>query len=149
MSAVIHLSAELSCSAERAFGFFTNNAGLQSWLVPLAEVEPVVGGKYELFWDPSDRTKNSTLGCKITALDPNKLLAFDWRGPEQFAGFMNEADPLTQVMVCFIPIAGGTEVHLVHSGWRQEPSWKEARKWFLRVWATAFAELAEKVNLAT
>ncbi len=92
MSKIITQSARLHCTIERAFAMFTQNEYLQTWLTRSANVEPVAGGSYELFWDLDDPEHNSTLGCKITAIEPNTLLAFEWKGPAIFH-FMNEADP--------------------------------------------------------
>jgi len=129
---------------------FTINKVLKSWLTKLADVEPVVGGKYELFWDPEDKENNSTIGCKITALEQDRLLAFDWKGPIQYKHFMNNADPLTQVVVSFFPYEAGTspctEVHVIHTGWRDSSEWEEARKYFERAWSNALEELRKVVN---
>ena len=143
MAAVIHLSAELACDATEAYRLFTDSAALQSWLAPVAEVEAVVGGKFELYWDPADRSDNHTAGCRITALTPGELVAFDWRGPSQFREAMNEIDPLTHVVVSFTPVGTGVHVHLVHSGWRHTPDAQEARAWFERAWTMAFQQLVE------
>jgi hypothetical protein len=130
---------------------FTVSRALQSWLAPVAEVAPVLGGKYELFWEPDDRENNSTIGCRITALETDRLLSFDWKGPRQFKHFMNTADPLTHVVVFFF--AGDhngseewTDIHLIHSGWRSADEWEEARQWFEAAWRGAFAELSNQVN---
>src|SRR5258708_26915130 len=98
MNKIIVQSARLHCAVERAFAMFTENEHLQAWLTRCADIEPVVGGRYELFWDPDDPEHNSTLGCKITAIEPDTLLAFEWKGPAQMR-FMNEVDPLTHVAV--------------------------------------------------
>jgi uncharacterized protein YndB with AHSA1/START domain len=86
----------------------------------VAAVEPKVGGKDELFWNPEDKENDSTIGCKILALQPNRFLTFEWKGPKQFKRFMNNADPLTQLTVFFIPYRERsrlcTEVYLIHSG---------------------------------
>jgi uncharacterized protein YndB with AHSA1/START domain len=84
---------------------FTVNEYVQSWLAPLAEIEPRVGGKYELFWDLDDKQNNSAIGCKITAIEQDAFLSFEWKGPKQFKRFMNSADPLTHVVVIFNPRA--------------------------------------------
>ena len=68
MDKIVHQSVHLQCDPHRAFQMFTVNQNLESWLVDLAEVEPVPGGRYELFWEPGDRENNSTLGCKVTAV---------------------------------------------------------------------------------
>jgi len=135
---------------QTAFSYFTENRKLQSWLVPLADVEPIVGGKYELFWVPEEPEYDSTIGCKITAIAPGKLLAFEWKGPRQFSEFMNAAGPLTNVVVSFIPTGTRNkpeaEVHLVHTGWRDTEEWEEARLWFEKAWNFAFTELARKIK---
>jgi uncharacterized protein YndB with AHSA1/START domain len=147
---VIHSVARLRCDAHRAFEMLTVGERLQTWLAPLAEVEPRIGGKYELFWEPSERENNSTVGCRITALQPDQFLSFEWKGPTQFKGFMNDADPLTHVVVFFVPAEAGagvwTDVHLIHSGWRSTPAWEAARQWFEISWRGAFGELARQVN---
>lgn len=146
MDKIIHCSVQLQCDVHRAFEMFTVNHLLESWLVNVAEVEHVVGGKYELFWEPEDRENNSTIGCKLTAIEPNKFLSFEWRSPKQYKHFANNADPLTHVVVFFIPDDEVTEVHLIHSGWRSSSEWEEARQWQDRAWSGAFKELEKKVN---
>ena len=150
MNKIIVQTARLHCSPQRAFEMFTKNSHLQSWLTHVADVEPVVGGKYELFWDPSDRENNSTLGCKVAAIEPNKFISFEWKGPSQFKHFMNNADPLTSVVVFFIPcdevLTPCTDVYLIHSGWGSSAEWEEARQYFVRAWTHAFDELGRQVN---
>jgi uncharacterized protein YndB with AHSA1/START domain len=150
MNGIIYDSVRLNCDAHRAFEMFTVNEHIQSWLTLIADVEPVVGGKYELSWDPDDRESNSTIGCKVTAIEPGKFLSFEWKGPKQYQHFMNNADPLTHVVVFFIPCGDGstpcTEVHLVHSGWGSSAEWEEARQWFERAWDNAFEELRKRVG---
>jgi uncharacterized protein YndB with AHSA1/START domain len=149
MNKIIVQTARLHCAVERAFAMFTENEQLQAWLTRIADVEPVEGGRYELFWDPDDPERNSTLGCKITAIEPNALLAFEWKGPPQFR-FMNEADPLTQVAVFFAPcnevLTPCTDIYLLHTGWRSTQDWEEARVYFARAWESAFAELETLIN---
>lgn len=146
MDNIIHLSLKLHCDSQHAFKFFTDNKLLESWLVTLAEVEPVLGGKYELFWEPDDRENNSTIGCKVTAIEPNQLITFEWRSPKQFKHFANTADPLTHVVVSFYPDGEWTRLHLVHSGWRGTPEWEEARQWQERAWSVAFEALNKQIN---
>jgi uncharacterized protein YndB with AHSA1/START domain len=143
---VVHLTATLKCGARRAFELFTTSSLLESWLTKAAEVEPVVGGKYELFWEPNDRENNSTIGCRVTAIQPEHFLSFEWRSPKQYKHFANNADPLTHVVVFFIPENGSTHVHLIHSGWRSTREWEEARQWQARAWGEAFKELEARVS---
>ena len=143
MNKINHKMLLLKTDPHSAFRFFTEKKLLQNWLTAIADVEPVVGGKYELFWDPENTEDNSTIGCKITAIERDKLIAFEWKSPKQFKQFANSADPLTHVVISFIPIEDLTEIHLVHSGWRNTPEWEEARIWQERAWKVAFNNLSD------
>lgn len=149
MQKVIHCTARLKCDVNRAFEMFTNNELLASWLTNLADVEPRVGGKYELFWVPAEKQDNSTIGCKVTAIESSKLIAFEWKGPIHFKEFMNVSDPLTHVTVMFLDCTkqeACTEVHLLHSGWQQGDNWEEARMYFVKAWTKAFEDLRQLVE---
>jgi uncharacterized protein YndB with AHSA1/START domain len=141
MDEIIHRLVILACNPKKAFEMFTVNSQLEKWLTVSADVEPKEGGKYELFWNTEDKDNDSTIGCKVLAISPDKFLTFEWKGPKQFKHFMNNVRPLTDVTVFFIPRQGSTEVHLIHTGWRDTPEWEEARQWFVRNWEDAFAEL--------
>ena len=98
---IIIIKEELNCDVNTAFKMFSENSLLESWLTEKADVEAKIRGKYELFWEPSNPKDNSTIGCKVTGVEPNKFISFDWKGPIQFKSFMNSADPLTHVIVFF------------------------------------------------
>lgn len=150
MNKVLHVSVLLNCDIQHAFRMFTENKLLQSWLTEIADVEPRPGGKYELFWDRNDRESNSTIGCRITAIEEYKFLGFEWKGPAQFKHFMNTAVPLTHVVVFFLPHLDKnqqcTEVHLLHTGWGDSQEWDEAREWFDKAWKAAFDRLEKSVK---
>jgi uncharacterized protein YndB with AHSA1/START domain len=138
---VIHISVLVAAPPAKAFAYFTNSTLLQQWLTAAADVEERVGGKYELFWQPDDRQNNSTIGCRVTAFVPGHLVAFQWRSPKQFKSFANAADPLTHVVVTFVPQGSGARIHLIHSGWRSSAEWEEARAWQEKAWTGAFEAL--------
>lgn len=141
LNRIIYHSATIECKLIEAFEFFTSNKHLEKWLTKVADVEPKVGGKYELFWNPEDKQNDSTIGCKILAIVDGKLLCFEWKGPKQFKRFVNTVRPLTNVTVFFISDSKGTEIHLLHTGWRDSPEWEEARQWFDKAWKMALEEL--------
>lgn len=86
----------------------------------------------------------------MTAIEQDKLICFEWKGPIEFERFMNSADPLTHVSVFFLPCEGKdapcTEVHVIHSGWRDSEEWEEARRWFDRAWREELEELRRLVD---
>jgi uncharacterized protein YndB with AHSA1/START domain len=138
---VLHLTVDLPAAAETVYAYFAEAGRLEQWLAPIANVEPRTGGRYELFWDPADKENDSTIGCRITALSESELIAFQWRSPRQFKEFANNADPLTHVVVAFVPAGSSTRVHLVHSGWRSGTGWDEARRWQERAWTVGLDRL--------
>ncbi|MCK4384250.1 MAG: SRPBCC domain-containing protein, partial [Candidatus Lokiarchaeota archaeon] len=95
MENIIHITIELECEVQKVFNLFTVNESLENWLTQKADIDLKLGGKYELFWDPTNKEINSTIGCKITGIEKNRFISFDWKGPVQFKSFMNVADPLT------------------------------------------------------
>ncbi len=134
MDKIIHLSVILKCSLHKAFEMFTIDEHLEKWLTTSANVEPKTEGRYELFWNPEDKESDSTIGCKVLAISPDRLLTFEWKGPKQFKHFMNNVRPLTNVTVLFIPFQDSTEVQLLHTGWRDTAEREEARLWFDNTW---------------
>lgn len=137
------IKLNLNTSLEVAWSLWTNADKLENWLTAKAHVEQKVNGAYELFWDPSHPYENSTIGCHITSLIPNKLLAFEWKGPVPFADLMNSSTPPpTSVEINFEYVDPSKSViHLRHTGWGGSPRWQEARVWQLRAWNEAFKNL--------
>ena len=144
MDKIIYQSIILKYSPRRAFEQFTANKNLERWLTQVADVEPKVGGKYELFWNPDDKENDSTIGCKVLVISKDRVLCFEWKGPQLFKHFMNNTKPLTCVTVFFNPCSKGTEVHLLHTGWGDSPEWEDAREWFDKAWKNALSRLEKK-----
>ncbi|MEX0968586.1 MAG: SRPBCC domain-containing protein [Bacteroidia bacterium] len=146
MDKIIIRTVILNCSVHKAFEMITENKHLERWLTNKADVEPEVGGKYELFWVPDDRENNSTIGCKVLAIDTPNYLNFEWRGPVQYKHFMNDIRPLTNVTVIFTAQGNETKVTLIHTGWRNTDDWEQARQYFIHAWQGAFDKLEKYVN---
>ena len=89
---------------------------ITEWFAPAANIVPVEGGAFELFFDPTDHIHMSTSGCVVTAIEPLERLAFTWKGPDQFAQLMNEPVPATSVEVTFQKKKDSTRVHIEHGG---------------------------------
>ncbi|MFX0040011.1 MAG: SRPBCC domain-containing protein [Promethearchaeota archaeon] len=152
MENIIFIKEELDCDIATAFKMFTVNRFLEKWLTEEADVDPKLGGKFELFWEPKNKQVNSTIGCKITGIERNKFISFDWKGPVEFQKFMNTANPLTHVIVFFSykdddPIK--TTIYLFHIGWRKNNDWQEARNYFENAWSKALQVLKQKIKNKT
>lgn len=143
MDKIIVIEAILEIDATRAFQLFTQNEDLEQWLTIKADVQPGPGGKYELFWEPDDPENNSTLGCKILAIDAPNYLNFEWKGPKQYKHFMNTTRPLTNITVIFNRDDDKTLVTLIHTGWGSGEGWDQARNYFENAWKGAFVQLVK------
>ena len=148
MENIIHITIELDCEVQKVFNMFTVNKSLENWLTQKADVDPKLGGKYELFWDPTNKEINNTIGCKITGIENGSFISFDWKGPVEFSSFMNNADPLTHVIIFFSPKdnePNKTIIYLFHTGWRKDAEWVEARTYFENAWKNALQGLKDKI----
>ncbi|GJM79176.1 hypothetical protein HMSSN139_16720 [Paenibacillus sp. HMSSN-139] len=47
---------------------------ITQWFAPMANVDPRIGGKFELFFDPSNPERMGTKGCTIRELEEQRLL---------------------------------------------------------------------------
>ena len=149
MENIILIKMEMDSDIHNVFNMFTVNELLEEWLTEKADIEPEVGGKYELFWEPENREINSTIGCKITGIEEDRFISFEWKGPVQFQSFMNSVDPLTHVIIFFIPSSDvpiKTTIYLFHVGWRKSPEWQQARNYFDKVWRNVLRELNDKIK---
>ena len=113
---------------------WTETERITLWFAPAANILAEEEGAYELFFDPSDHSHMSTIGCIITTIKPMEKLSFTWKGPDQFAHFMNEPIPVTSVEVFLREEEKGVRVLVKHTGWNNNKVWKEAREWHLKAW---------------
>ena len=138
------------CSLQAAWEAWTIPQSLEKWLAPLAKVDLIRGGAYELFGEPANPEVNSTLGCVFTQITPGSFLSFTWRGPEQFAHLMNKEPFPTSGKIFFGEIAPNLVcIRLEHAGWQNGSTWKSARDWQQKAWNKAFAKLTEFLQPGT
>lgn len=135
----------LPVRVDDAWNLWTHSDELEQWLTTKANVNPHLGGAYELFWNPETPNQNSTKGCKVTSLIQQQLISFEWKGPVPYADLMNTDPPPTWVLVTFEPLSETmTLMHFRHSGWGDGTRWKEARTWQEQAWDMAFQMLREQ-----
>src|SRR3989454_12587082 len=83
-SNVIKKETITTATLEEAWKAWTNVEGVTSFFVPKANIEPVIGGRYELFSSlRAPKGFQGTEGCKVLALEPLKHLAFEFIAPPQ------------------------------------------------------------------
>ncbi|UYZ24155.1 SRPBCC family protein [Mesobacillus jeotgali] len=112
------------------------------WFAQETNIEAKVGGAYELYFIPGNRTGMNTKGCKVLKLDPFQKLVFDWKGPDQFSSLMNEGETLTIVSVNFEKVEGNmTKVTVRHTGFKNGDAWTDAIKWHEMAWSGVLTSL--------
>ncbi len=140
----IALTMDLASTRDRVWGMWTTVEGLAAWLCLRANVDPEVGGAYELFWNPDESKplSDSTAGCRVLSIDRPRLLEVSWRGADEVGQVMNAPGaPTTQVSVRLFPTLTGTRLELLHTGWGDGPEWERARAFFEAAWTNAFERL--------
>lgn len=120
---------------------WTESDQVATWFSPDAIIEAQPGGRFELFFDPSNHDHQCTKGCVFTLVEQKKRLGFTWKGPDQFADLMNDPTPSTSVRVSFFREDDITRVVVEHSGWGQGEEWEEARTWHERAWLDVLGRL--------
>ena len=124
----------------------------------VSKVVPKIGGKYEISWGLGShntkklKKKKTTIGCKIIGYEPNKYLAFEWKGPTNGSA-INLSEHQTHVAVYFLPMDTKkkndnqfTHVHLTLTGFKDFDEVDEVKTWFEQSWSSAFEKLIEHVN---
>jgi uncharacterized protein YndB with AHSA1/START domain len=124
---------------------WTDQTKIIKWFSPEANIEPINGGAYELFFDPSNHNHMSTKGCKIIEIKPPTYIAFQWKGPDQYAHFMN-TPPQTHVEIRFTQDDSGTTMHIKHQGWKQGKYWQEAKEWHHKAWKGVINDLQKHLS---
>jgi uncharacterized protein YndB with AHSA1/START domain len=141
----IVIEQTLTASIDRIWRAWTESAQAGTWFAAKANIWPERGGAYELFWDPAHPDRDSTLGCRVTFIQPQQWLGFTWRGPSLYDDLMNEnASPPpspTHVTVQFESQGHQTVVRVTHTGWGAGQRWMEARNWHIRAWASVIQNL--------
>ncbi|MCP2167877.1 SRPBCC domain-containing protein [Goodfellowiella coeruleoviolacea] len=96
---------------ERVWAALTTAEGLSRWFGSVAEIDLRPGGRAYFRWEDLDEESVAT----ITIVDPPRRLAFSW----PIEGWPGDDAPQTLVTFTLEPVAGGTRLRLVESGFAQ------------------------------
>lgn len=117
-------------TAELAVGFFA----------PKAEIELVIGGRYELLFDlDAPVGSQGGEGLKVLSFLPEEMLSFEWNAPPEFPAVRKQR---TWVVVQFSALDDGrTRVRLTHLGWGKGDEWGKVFEYFKRAWDVVLSRL--------
>lgn len=103
---------------EEVWRAFTTKEGAQQWLWQDMSVELREGGDWIVNY-PGGKTGGGT----IVAFEPMRSITMRAMAPEQFPEVRRER---TTAVFSFEPVASGTKVTLLQTGWREGKEWDEA-----------------------
>lgn len=120
--------------------------GLRRFFAPAARIDPVVGGRYEMVFDPQgdpDGERDGTKGARILELQPGAFLAFEWKGRANMKE-MNTRPLPTWVELSFTPVegeAGKTRIAFAHHGFGTGGTWDIGYVFFQGAWRAVLDSL--------
>lgn len=135
--------AEVSVKASPAevWRAWSTSEGAQTFFAPKANIELVVGGPYEIFFNPADE-RMSTKGMKVREFTPERMISFEWRAPADMANMPGDG---TWVVVDLRPESGGTtHVAVRQLGWKSAAEYGLAVKHFSQGWSEALQRLQRR-----
>ena len=142
----LNYQLELPAQRDRVWWALTTEEGLANWLCQRAEVQPFVGGRYELFLEErSDQSCEPELRCQVLSIDHPRLLQLAWHGPE--AGALETS--VSEVRVQLFPTLGGTRLEITHACTDPCYTWDDIRASLERMWIDSLERLQVAVQSAT
>jgi uncharacterized protein YndB with AHSA1/START domain len=138
----IEIRRVIRASRQRVFAAWTKPEELRKWLAPgpmsvvSAEAEAKVGGKYRIEMKgsmeglPEDAERRTKVAGEYTALVPDEMVSFTWRGDWN-------TDPESQVTVRLRDVEGGTEMVFTH----EQIASPENRTGYTQGWTSCFEKL--------
>ncbi len=104
---------------------WTTSEGVMTFLAPKANVQLLIGGPYELYFDlDSPLGFQGTEGCKVLGFDPERSLAFDFLAPPQFPN-VRRLQSRVDLEFEEVQRGGVVRVSLAHSGFLEGEEWDE------------------------
>lgn len=122
---------EVAAGPSEVYWLLTSQEGVRKFLGVSAAIDHRVGGRYEFQFlnDAPDGLRGGE-GCRILALEPDRLLVVSWNSPP---GFVTRGQH-TWVVVRLEPTQDGTYVRLAHWGHGQGLEWDANREYFGAAW---------------
>ncbi len=131
----------LSVPLREVWNAWTTSEGVMTFLAPKANVQLVIGGPYEMYFDLNlPLGFQGTEGCKVLGFDSTRGLAFDFLAPPQFP---NVRRLRSRVDLQFEEVQRGgvVRVSLTHSGFLEGEEWDEYFEFSSWSWDLAMRRL--------
>lgn len=145
MTKRIALNITVPAQVSDVWKAWTTSDGVKSFFAPDAKVNPTIGGEFEIYFDKTaPEGKRGSEGCKILALDPERLLLFTWNAPPQYPVVRDGNDKTWVIIELSEMAACSTLVSLTHLGWRDGEEWEKVYDYFLVAWPKVLLWLKDR-----
>jgi len=115
--------------------------GLTAFLGVPAIMQLKRGGPFELHFDPTaEPGQRGSEGSTVISYVPQEMISFTWNAPPSIPTVRNH-EYKAWVTVFLKPVATGTEVRLVHTGWPEGKDWDKTFAYFDSAWGRVLAAL--------
>jgi uncharacterized protein YndB with AHSA1/START domain len=127
----ISLEVTLDAPPAEVFRLWTTTEGVTKFLAPAANIEPRVGGRYQIIFDPVGDPEGAFHGTKVgkvLRVMPDKEIAFEWPMPP-FGPELGGPPVPTWVELEFLPSpdqSGRTRLRFAQYGFRTGGKWEQA-----------------------
>ncbi len=127
----ISLEVTLDAPPAEVYRLWTTADGVKKFLAPAANIEPRVGGRYQIIFDPVADPEGAFHGTKVgrvLSVVPDKEIAFDWPMPP-FGPELGGPPVVTWVELQFLPSpdkTGRTRLLFAQYGFRTGGKWDPA-----------------------
>lgn len=121
---------------------WTTNEGAQTFFAARTDIDPAVGGHYEIHFAPKNPVgSRGAEGCRVHSIVPMTSLAFTWNQPPAVP-MLRAAEVKTIVFVRLEEAGPGqTRVRFSQIGWGEGPEWDQAFAYFDPAWDVVLGRL--------
>jgi uncharacterized protein YndB with AHSA1/START domain len=132
----------VSAAPAEVWRAWTTNEGAQTFFAPRTDIDPAVGGHYEVYFFPQNAVgSRGAEGCRVHSIVPPTSLAFTWNQPPAVP-LLRAADVKTIVFVRLEEAGPGkTRVRFSQIGWGEGPDWDKAFAYFESAWDVVLGRL--------
>jgi uncharacterized protein YndB with AHSA1/START domain len=141
---LLEKSIVLPVPRAEAWHYWTTNEGFrQSVGVQGSDIELKLGGKYEIYFSmTAPAGQRGSEGARVLAYHPLEFLAFTWNAPPKIAELRN-AGAMTEMVVRFKEVPGGTEVRIYHLITGSGAAWDGYYAYFDKAWPNVLRAMKE------
>lgn len=122
---------DLDVPVERAWELFTTKDGIESWMVPICEVDFRVGGTIKTNYDKGAGIGGpGTIVHHILSYEPGRMYTARFTAPESAKALKGAAEKSWGVTTFEARGPGRTRLRLASCGWGQGEAWDRAEAFF-------------------